>query len=610
MNILSLIYSIPPIPYSPTSVYPSPPITTSNGPQPQSPESHSPVDAEYALPSVPDYLPVAGEQSNVTGALHDDSTGVTSLLDRSTPSPISGPFSNLLSSGAPSSFHPYASHSPLNETHAESFDPSPPIPFLNRNSPIPPASIPTSRRPRASSNLPPLAPPPHHSPPPAPRVEESTTEPTPSNVVYPSGNLIGRERIASDTRLEALEEEGERQGHLATHISRRRDQEADIREPDHRTAVSEPTRFWKRDEPLPPLPSPSSSRSSTHSPKIVHTFATMETGGGNRMSSSGIDLRNGARISLPTNSSTQQHLINDSTVMGTIHQRRSKNPILPNRTSSPPDAASTNVPRLTPTPPLNTQGVGRPRASSQPSRKPSLTLSGNRAETPDVIRPPIPVSGLNGNVGPGKSSVSSTLNPNTPQPQLVIQTDALPPVAPPLSTAPIQPVLYPSNLPTTPTSPLPAAPPTDALRKPYHLMSLLHNTMTSKTGGYLTRRLHVPQEVWSQGGAKLTSLVEKVRVVEVLCSALEELEATSKEIFSAKTTNSGTLIGVASIEGKEADTWLSKLDELASVCDGVVASFGKRLGVGEGFVSKKISGVCFRASTGFSYPMRSLLFPR
>jgi hypothetical protein len=609
MNILSLIYSIPPIPYSPTSVYPSPPITTSNGPQPQSPESHSPVEAEYGqdtLPSVPDYPPVIGEQSNATAALHDDDgTGVVSLLDRSTPSPLSGPFSSLLSSGAPSSFHPYASHPSLNETLAEPFDPSPPIPFLNRNSPIPPASIPT-RRPRASSNLPPLAPPPHHSPPPAPRVNDTATEPISSNITFPSGNLIGRERIASDIKLEALEEEGERQGHLTTHISRRRDQEADIREPDHRTAVSESSRLWKRDEPLPPLPSPSSSRSSTYSPKTVHAFATMESGGGNGMSNGGIDLRTGARISLPTNSSAQQQLINDSTVMGTIHQRRSKNPLLPNRTSSPPDTSSSNVPRPTPTPPLNT---GRARASSQPGRRPSLSSSGSRAETPDVIRPPIPVSGLNGNVGPGKSSVSSKLNPNTHQPQLVIQTDSLAPVAAPLTTAPIQPALYPSNLPTTPTSPLPAAPPTDALRKPYHLMSLLHNTMTSKTGGYLTRRLHVPQEVWSQGGAKLTSLVEKVRVVEVLCSALEELEATSKEVFSVKTPNSGTLAGAASIGKKETDTWISKLDDLSSVCDGVVASFGKRLGVGEGFVSKKISGVRFSIH-GILSPMRSLLFRR
>ena len=38
--------------------------------------------------------------------------------------------------------------------------------------------------------------------------------------------------------------------------------------------------------------------------------------------------------------------------------------------------------------------------------------------------------------------------------------------------------------------------------------------MTSKTGGYITRRLHVPQEVWSQGGAKLTNVPEKIRVVE------------------------------------------------------------------------------------------------
>ena len=122
-------------------------------------------------------------------------------------------------------------------------------------------------------------------------------------------------------------------------------------------------------------------------------------------------------------------------------------------------------------------------------------------------------------------------------------------------------------------------------------MNLLRHTMTSKSGGYVTRRLHVPHEVWSQGGAKLQNLPEKVRVVEVLCSALEEVQTTSVDIFGAGNVSSGMAMGIGSIGRREGDLWALRLEEFSAVCDGVVANFGKKLGVGEGFVVKKSTGV-------------------
>lgn len=122
-------------------------------------------------------------------------------------------------------------------------------------------------------------------------------------------------------------------------------------------------------------------------------------------------------------------------------------------------------------------------------------------------------------------------------------------------------------------------------------MSLLRQTMTSKTGGYITRRLHVPQEVWSQGGAKLTNIPEKIRIVEVLCSALEELQNWSVEYFGAGSVSSGMALGIGAIGRREGEGWSIKMEEFANVCDGVVGGFGKKLGVGEGFVMKKSSGV-------------------
>ena len=123
------------------------------------------------------------------------------------------------------------------------------------------------------------------------------------------------------------------------------------------------------------------------------------------------------------------------------------------------------------------------------------------------------------------------------------------------------------------------------------MMVLLANTMNSKSGGYITRKLHVPQGVWSQGGTKLSNLPEKVRVVEVLCSALEEMSQASVEFFGAGSVCSGLALGIGSVGRKEAEAWVSKLEDFSSICDGVVANFGKKLGVGEGFVLKKSGGV-------------------
>ncbi|KAJ7071285.1 hypothetical protein C8F01DRAFT_1206828 [Mycena amicta] len=119
------------------------------------------------------------------------------------------------------------------------------------------------------------------------------------------------------------------------------------------------------------------------------------------------------------------------------------------------------------------------------------------------------------------------------------------------------------------------------------MMNQLRGTMTSSTGGYVTRRLHVPLEVWSQGGAKLGNVSEKVRVVAILCSALEDLQTSSSEHFGAGNVSSGLALGIGSIGRKEGEAWLARLEEFSNICDGVVANFGKKLGVGEGFVVKK-----------------------
>jgi hypothetical protein len=111
--------------------------------------------------------------------------------------------------------------------------------------------------------------------------------------------------------------------------------------------------------------------------------------------------------------------------------------------------------------------------------------------------------------------------------------------------------------------------------------------MTSRTGGYITRKLHVPYEVWSQGGAKLSNLPEKVRVIEVLCSALEELELSSSEYCRASIVGGKLSTQLPPVSRNELEKWASKVDEWATVCENVVGSVGRKLGVGEGFAIKK-----------------------
>lgn len=523
------------------------------------------------------------------------------------------PIKNPQPAKPPTSYHPYAVPT---RTSVDMQGSSSPIPPTTRS-----RSGSVGGRARASSALPPPAPPPQNSLPPAPapvihepppeaRLSHSHTSSQDSTthlsvIGRPRGNSFGHRRSGSGSKLVPLHEEVERHDNALLHV-----QQDDHYEPGQelqarirRSLEGDTPRVLKREShPLPPLPSPASVASTLpdtprYNPEpepqspasayhIPHTRQSSQFSSQSEV---------GGPPSAP-------QLINTSTTMGTIWQRRSKMSAPPSSGSaSPPMEYSTapsaanaarNVASAIPASTTSNLGYGRSRSSSQPGRRPSV--AGGRTSPMDS-RPPVPqTAGLNGSNVPRKASFPSKLNPNAPPPPLIIQTDVVSPTAglPATSLVP-PPPMFPGNLPTTPTSPLPPMPPNDTLRKPYHMMNLLRATMITKSGGYVTRRLHVPQEVWSQGGAKLTNLAEKVRVVEVLCSALEEVQNCSVEYFGAGNVSIGMALGIGSIGKKEGDAWIAKLEEFSSVCDGVVANFGKKLGVGEGFVLKKTGAVSF-----------------
>ena len=409
-------------------------------------------------------------------------------------------------------------------------------------------------------------------------------------------------RTGSGSRLESLTEEGDRYDDrtLQTQQQHHFEYEEDFRRPRTRSIVQAQREANRESHPLPPLPSPSeSSGGSLATPRtLVNEHEQLSPPSSAKFVTPrprGISQTSARSEIVPSTT-----LINHSTTMGTIHQRRTTKVSAPPSTSSSPNPSESMAPSSMKIAPVglpvsstSSLGYGRSRAASQPGRRPSLTglptmsldLPG-RTSSSMIAAMPMPRKAS------ATSTSSSSFKGGAQLPQIAVVTSLM---SPPLGTPAMQlvpppPILH-SNLPTTPTSPLPPAPPPDPLRKAYHMMNLLRHTMTSKSGGYVTRRLHVPHEVWSQGGAKLQNLPEKVRVVEVLCSALEEVQTTSVDIFGAGNVSSGMAMGIGSIGRREGDLWALRLEEFSAVCDGVVANFGKKLGVGEGFVVKKSTGV-------------------
>ncbi|PFH54666.1 hypothetical protein AMATHDRAFT_211 [Amanita thiersii Skay4041] len=536
MNILSIIYSIPVGPHGTSSIYSNTSSPTNSG-----------SSSSHTSPQI--LQPINQNQNNSQfypggriGQIHDiDSVDIMrEAIFPIDDSPSAGP-----------ALHPYASPESVPDVAPSK------IPGSNNRASTGP---PTRGRPRAISNLPPTSPPAESLPPPPTSLAAET-------------QVMGSERLGhrrnGSGRLARLDEKDE--GHV------------DVRAPIAREPlepgllIPDTPRNIKRDShPLPPIPH------SEHD--LAEAVGTIRVA---KKSSASPKLSNSNLSQRPRAASQMQNrpdapYINPSPKEGAIFLRRTQTSAPSStRSSSPTDPGNihtqkhspSSLPTTTTPPPM----TGRARSSSQPGRKPTGQIS------PSESRPPLPPSmGQNGTAR--KVPIPSKLNPNAPPASLTIQTDILSPIA---STSMLQPTNLSNNIQTTPTSPLPPAPPSEPLRKPYHMMNLLLNTMTSATGGYVTRRLHVPFEVWSQGGAKLTNVPEKIRVVEILSSALEDLQTSSSEYFGAGNVSSGLALGIGSVGRKEAEGWLSKLDDFSGVCDGIEANLGKKLGVGEGFAQKK-----------------------
>ncbi|KAJ3472765.1 hypothetical protein NLI96_g13264 [Meripilus lineatus] len=253
--------------------------------------------------------------------------------------------------------------------------------------------------------------------------------------------------------------------------------------------------------------------------------------------------------SIPSSQASQQHshqaqlplppqplLINPSTTMGTIFQRRNKSSAPPSAsgTSSPTESTSSRLTAVSLPGAGSATSLGRSRASSQPGRRPSTAdrIVGSSAQHP--FPPPLsaginshsgqgmgPAAGIGGSSSPTLGGIGgmpgmpsnrkgSKLNPNAP-PSITVNTALVSPPLPsstlalmgngmgmgmgmgggfggmggngatPMPLVPPPPIPH-ASIPQAPQSPLPPMAPPDPLRKPYHMMGLLRKTMTSRTG--------------------------------------------------------------------------------------------------------------------------------
>ena len=561
MNILSLIYSIPP--------------GEQTSSPPSRPDSRS---SEASRDSQPTIIDDSGRPHRVQAPALNGRSRTSSQQSDSASNSSSPPDMSILVSPQHSQ---HSQHDGIETTNSQPH---------NRTS--------IMKRMRSSSNLPPQPPCPSSSPPSTPSVADTRISQSPPRLSVPAnagtrsrGNSVSHRRGGSGSRLEALKEEVA-QNSLKTQPEVQYEQETTIRKSS--TPGDSP--------PLPDLPSSSDSdHSSSVTPRVPTSVDQSSIiSNGIHPAATNSRIRGGSTVSDTTGTKGRQLLISESTTNGTIFQRREKNKsisstilegttdgfeVVPSKRMTNSSLPSSTVPAT----------IGRSRASSHPVR-PSVPIRGLPLElgtrTAQIITSNTSVQ------PPRKTSVIR----HSPQP-LSLRTSQLP-SAPPssfasaaLSLVPPPPVL--PHLPTTPTSPLPPIPPSDSLRKPYHLMNLLGHTMSSKSGGYITRKLHVPYDVWSQGGAKLTNLPEKIHVLDVLCDALLAVQEASVEFAGPMGVASGMGLGVGSITRKDGEIWVQRLDSFLMVCDNVVSSFGKKLSVGEGFVVKKSSGVSLLTSLRF-----------
>ena len=388
--------------------------------------------------------------------------------------------------------------------------------------------------------------------------------------------------------------------------------------------------------PLPPLPNAQNSRldqQNATAPLGKSGLITRSAVEGNRsarsaslmgpqtapvkagLASIAVSSRNSSLVSRSDKSS---HLVNPSTMHGTISQGR-KSPYLPedyaatanaqgsseaappiaaSRSSVENDSALVDDTGRTLTPGLqNDQSVTgslptRLRTLSQPGGKRPI-LSTYNSEVVAVPTPPLPagpsVQRSDSDptaVYPTTSLLQSTLDRKSSSPssqvtyQQLASRHATSSIAgnssffePQTPASTIFSVQLPSLLAQEDSAILQQeylSPPRNVLRRPFHFLRQLGQSMQS--GGFVTPHLYIPKQMWTQNGIKLIHLEAKVRMVNLVISGLETIERTGDTLIAGSSA-----VG----PGNRADAGnklLREMNSLDGMLDEVQSTLSKKLG--------------------------------
>ncbi|KAG8901205.1 hypothetical protein FRB99_005479 [Tulasnella sp. 403] len=639
MQILVMIYGIPPpnittTPPSSVSTYSSFPTTPQSRPDISRPAAQTLLEKEHVQIEAPNEVSLDGVEgigsamltgSVSPGGMTPDTTEYTAhVTPRASPP------------GAPLSTR--TNHLPPMRQ-----PPAGPPPIRPRKDSLP----------RRQSRLGPPSLPPTVAPPPVPipavpaaydiatpSVESHRQHGVPRDVQYDDGEILDDwEDIPQDAadRLARMEEEEEiRRNYLAPTPRRKNTSDSEGSMSRHHQAQHDITHaftgqqqhdyqdlYYTHTHPYA-QPAASNHPEETHHPYASRPPTPANRSRGNTQSSttSSRSAESSAFSDRPRTPPPVPQLVSNTTAQGTISQRRKVNTPMPgmaavassagldvnepqhpplSRSHSPATTESTTTSHSTKLVPMSPASVlsaipsGRHRAASQPGRRPSLigmhaTTTSDNEHPPSV--PPVPQTAI-----PRKTSFTS---PVPPLPAARIETSSLPhypstsgtPQTPvslmTATTGPLSALSPSSTIAPMPLSPLPGPPPSDTARRPYHLMHLLYMSITSPSGGYVTRKLHVPHDVWTQGGAKLNNVADKGKCIAILETGLDDLAKASHDFIRAPQSNAGLAgPGIARAMGER---WLRALDEWTSVCDGVIGTVGKKLGLRESLASKKTAG--------------------
>lgn len=135
-----------------------------------------------------------------------------------------------------------------------------------------------------------------------------------------------------------------------------------------------------------------------------------------------------------------------------------------------------------------------------------------------------------------------------------------------------------------------APPPFDAseplvsgVRRPFYLMRLIAGSI--ETGGYITPRLYVPKELWSQAGVKLVALETKVRMLDLLYTGLDGFERFDELLLRQNSDARGTR--------EQAVRMVQELDAFGDLQDMIQTTLFKKLGYSPTAAGKKVNAVSY-----------------